>query len=159
MMLINELISHASRRQATIILFSCEIECMIMTESVKKVIWCARFLIELNFREYNTLVILHADNRDAIDLTVNLQFHKRTKHIEIRWHWIREMIERKLIKINYLSIKKLLTNDLIKSLTESTFDVFRKLLNMKIWITTIITTASISTICLDKSVLEYSRHD
>jgi hypothetical protein len=38
MMLINELILHASRRQATIIIFSCEIEYMIMTESVKKVI-------------------------------------------------------------------------------------------------------------------------
>jgi hypothetical protein len=38
MMLINELISHASRRQATITLFSCKIEYMIMTESVKKVI-------------------------------------------------------------------------------------------------------------------------
>jgi hypothetical protein len=157
MMLINESILHASRKQVTIILSSCEIEYMIMTESVKKVIWCVRFLIELSFREYNILVILHVDNRDVIDLTINSQFYKRTKHIEIRWHWIREVIERKLIKINFLFIKKMLTNDLIKSLTESTFDAFRKLLNMKIWIA--MTTISISTICLDERVLEYSRHN
>jgi hypothetical protein len=157
MMLINESILHASRRQATIALFSYEIEYMIITKSVKKAIWCARFLTELSFREYNTLVILHADNRDAINLTFNSQFHKRTKYIEIRWYWIREMIKQKLIKINYLSIKKMLTNNLIKSLTESTFDAFRNLLNMKIWIA--ITITSISTICLDESVLEYSRQD
>ena len=79
-------ISHQSKLQATVALSSCEAEYMAITEASKKALWCLRLLEELGHRNLNQPVDLCADNKGAIDLTANLEFHKRTKHIAVRHH-------------------------------------------------------------------------
>jgi hypothetical protein len=102
---------------------------MTLSKTAKETIWADRFLHELGFRNDQS-IHLYANNKDAIDLITNPLFHKRTKHIEIRWHWIRKMIEKEKIFIHYLIIKKMLADDLIKSLPISAFTNFRKTLNL-----------------------------
>ena len=56
------------------------------------------FLLELGVKQekYNML----CDNQSAIHLAKNPTFHSRSKHIDIRHHWIREVLEEKLIHLN-----------------------------------------------------------
>jgi hypothetical protein len=83
-MLVDETISHLSKQQQIIALSFCEIEYMILSKTAKEVIWVERFLHELEFKDVNQSIFLHADDKKVIDLITNLLFHKRTKHIEIR---------------------------------------------------------------------------
>jgi hypothetical protein len=116
-------------------LSSCEIEYMILFETAKKAIWIREFLRELEFRfRDNQFVLIFADNKNAIDLIINSLYHKRTKHIEMRWHWIREMMNRKKIILRYLFISEMIADGLIKSLPASAFSKFRTMLNLSSWL-------------------------
>jgi hypothetical protein len=128
-MLAGGAISHSSKQQQTIALSSCEAEYMTLSEAAKEAIWTDRFLHELGFRDDQS-VHLYADNKGAIDLTTNPLFHKRTKHIEIRWHWIRGVIEKGKISIHYLPTKEMLADGLTKPLPAPAFANFRKMLNL-----------------------------
>jgi hypothetical protein len=97
-MLIEETIVHSSKQQLIIVLSSCEIEYMILSKTAKKVIWIKEFLRELKFRD-DQIVLIFAENKSAIDLIINRLYHKKTKHIEMRWHWIRKMMKRKKITL------------------------------------------------------------
>ena len=85
-MLTSGAISHSFKQQSVIALSSCEAEYMALTETAKKAIWANRFLHDLGYKKESEPVQIYADNRESIDLTINPMFHKRTKHIEIRWH-------------------------------------------------------------------------
>jgi hypothetical protein len=103
---------------------------MTLSKTAKEAIWAERFLHELTYRNVNQSIHLYADNKDAIDLITNSLFHKRIKHIEIRWHWIRKMIEKEKIFIHYLFIKEMIVDDLIKSLSVFALANFKKMLNL-----------------------------
>jgi hypothetical protein len=117
-------------------LSSCEIEYMTLSKTAKKAIWIREFLRELEFRSRNDdqLVLIFADNKSAIDLIINSLYHKRTKHIEMRWHWIRKMMNRKKITLRYLSISEMIADGLIKSLSVFAFSKFRIMLNLSSWL-------------------------
>ncbi len=132
-MLAEDAISHLFKQQFIIVLSSCEIEYMILFEAAKEAIWIRRFLNELNFRN-DQLVLIFANNKNAIDLIINSLYHKRTKHIEMRWHWIREMMNRKKITLRYLSISEMIADGLIKSLSVFAFSKFRIMLNLSSWL-------------------------
>ncbi len=107
---------------------------MILSKTAKKAIWIREFLHELKFRDADQSVLIYADNKSAIDLIINSLYHKRTKHIEMRWHWIREMIDRKKIILRYLFINEMIADGLIKSLSVSAFRKFRIMLNLSEWL-------------------------
>lgn len=80
---------------------------MARSEAAKEVIWAGRFLTDPGYRKKNQSVLLYADYQGAIDLTVNPLFHKRTEHIEVRWHWMREALEEWKIVVDYLFTKEM----------------------------------------------------
>ncbi len=132
-MLVDEAISHSSKQQFIIVLSSCEIEYMVLSKTAKKAIWIKEFLNELNFKN-DQFVLIFADNKNAIDLIINSLYHKKTKHIEMRWHWIKKMMNRKKITLRYLLISEMITDDLIKSLSAFVFRKFRIMLNLSEWL-------------------------
>jgi hypothetical protein len=106
---------------------------MTLSKTAKEAIWIRQFLNELNFRN-DQFVLIFADNKNAIDLIINSLYHKRTKHIEMRWHWIREMMNRKKITLRYLLISEMIADGLIKSLPAFAFSKFRTMLNLSSWL-------------------------
>nr|GEW02443.1 retrovirus-related Pol polyprotein from transposon TNT 1-94 [Tanacetum cinerariifolium] len=71
-------------------------EYMALTEAVKEVIWLRGLLKELGVK-LNTMAV-NCDNQDTIHLSRNHVFHERTKHINVRYHFIREVLEAKTAK-------------------------------------------------------------
>ncbi|GKA83999.1 retrovirus-related pol polyprotein from transposon TNT 1-94 [Tanacetum coccineum] len=72
-------------------------EYMAFTEAVKEAIWLRGLLEELGV-VLNTVVV-NCDNQGAIHLSRNHVFHERTKHINVRYHFIREVLEAKTVKV------------------------------------------------------------
>jgi len=74
--------------------------------------------------------MIYADNQGCIALANNPVSHSRTKHIDICHHFIRECIERREIKLNYISTKNMLADVFTKALPRETFEKFRNLLGV-----------------------------
>nr|GEZ25172.1 hypothetical protein [Tanacetum cinerariifolium] len=74
-----------------------EAEYIALTESVKEAIWLKGFLEELSV-ELNRVTV-NCDNQGAIHLSRNHVFHERTKHINVRYHFIREVLEAKTVEV------------------------------------------------------------
>ncbi|GJX68527.1 retrovirus-related pol polyprotein from transposon TNT 1-94 [Tanacetum coccineum] len=68
------------------------------TGACKELLWLKRFLQELGFKQQRYAVL--CDNQSTIHLAKNSMFHKRTKHIDIRYHWIRDAIEDGMFELN-----------------------------------------------------------
>ena len=82
-------------------LSSCEAELYALCEAAKEIMWLSQLLQELkvNF----TVPTLHVDNQAAIALSTNPVNHQRTKHIDIRWFFVREAIEAGKLKVVYIN--------------------------------------------------------
>nr|GEV71606.1 hypothetical protein [Tanacetum cinerariifolium] len=74
-----------------------EVEYMALTEAVKEAIWLKGLLEELGVK-LNTVEV-NCDNQGEIHLSRNHVFHERTKHINVRYHFIREVLEVKTVKV------------------------------------------------------------
>ena len=69
--------------------------------------------------------ILYVDNKTTISLIKNLILHDRSKHIEIRFHYIREFGDQELVKIDFIRKEEQLGDNLTKSLTRVKFEELR----------------------------------
>mgnify|MGYP002869993966 CR=1 FL=1 len=90
-------VSWQSRLQKCIALSTIEAEFIATTEACKELLWMKKFLMELGFKQQR--YVLFCDNQSTIHLTKNSTFHSRSKHIDMRYHWIREALNNKLLEI------------------------------------------------------------
>ncbi|KAL4590248.1 hypothetical protein LXL04_003174 [Taraxacum kok-saghyz] len=85
-------ISWKAQLQSTVALSSTEAEYMAITEAIKEDIWLKGLFEELDDRLKATSVF--CDNQSAIFLSKDQMFHDRTKHIDIRYHFVRYIIKK-----------------------------------------------------------------
>jgi Reverse transcriptase (RNA-dependent DNA polymerase) len=91
-------ITWKSKKQTTIALSSTQAEYVALSEAGREACWLQNLFKELGYPQEKPILI-KGDNDGSISMAKNQQFHNRSKHIAIRWHWIRELIEEKLITI------------------------------------------------------------
>jgi len=94
------IIAWSSKRQATVSTSTSESEYVAVSEAAKEAVWLRGMLEELGCRQPQTS--LHGDNQGSIHLANRPAIHSRTKHIDIRHHLIRELIERGIVKLDYV---------------------------------------------------------
>ena len=87
----DSLITWVSQKQRCVALSSCEAEFMAATAAACQGIWLHRLLSQITDVKPGPVVI-YIDNRSAIDLAKNSVFHGRSKHIDVRYHFIRECV-------------------------------------------------------------------
>jgi transposase InsO family protein len=97
-------VSWQSRLQKCIALSTTEAELIAATEACKELLWMKKFLQELGFKQQQ--YVLFCDNQSTIHLAKNSSFHSRSKHIDVRYHWIRDTLNDKL-----LTLEKIHTDD------------------------------------------------
>ncbi len=108
---------------------------MAIIQAEKKALWIVWFLAALGYRLPGQPVGLKTDDRGAILLTANPEFHRRTKHIEVQHYWIREKCESKEIDLIYISTKKMVADRLTKALDPKPFKAFRTIMGMHLTVT------------------------
>eukprot|EP00253_Pinus_taeda_P030370 PITA_30370 len=84
-------ISWASKKQSIVALSTAEAEYVAATAAACQAVWMRRMLRSL-CREQEKATMIFCDNSSAIALSKNSVFHKRTKHIDTRFHYIRELV-------------------------------------------------------------------
>ncbi|KRX58463.1 Retrovirus-related Pol polyprotein from transposon TNT 1-94, partial [Trichinella sp. T9] len=109
-------IAWSSRVQKTIALSTVEAEYMALTEGVKEVKWIRQLLMDLG-RNQVTPTPLFSDNQGAAFSTKNPQHHRRTKHIDIRYHFIRTEQEQGVVSVEYIPSDKQPADMLTKALS------------------------------------------
>ena len=112
-------VSWQSKVQKCVVLSTTEAEYIAATEACKNILWLKRFLLELGHAQQE--FVLHCDNQSAIHLSKNLSFHSRSKHIDVRYHWIRDVLEAKEILLKKIHTDKNSSDMMTKSLLKEKF--------------------------------------
>lgn len=122
-------ISYECKKQQTVALSSTESEYMAISEACKEAIYLKNLMYEIV--GYNYTITLYNDNQGAQKLTENPLFHRRTKHIDIRHHFVREAVADNIVKIVYLSTSEMPADLLTKGLSSNKHNQFVKQLGME----------------------------
>ena len=104
----------SSKRQQTVACSTVEAE-YIATSEAREAIWLRSLLQEVGITQSEPTVV-HCDNKGAIRLALNLGTHQRTKHIDIKHHFIRELIDDNVVSLDYIQSKRQLADVLTKGL-------------------------------------------
>ena len=107
-----------------IALSSCEAEYISSTMSVCQGTWISRFMHELNGCEEKCFDLC-IDNKSAIEISRNPVHHGRTKHIDVRFHFIRKCVEEGKVVLRYIRTEEQVADFFTKSLRISKFCEFR----------------------------------
>ena len=83
-----------------------------------------------NYGMIQDTLTLFCDNTSAINISKNLVQHSRTKHIDIRHHFIRDLVESKIVSLEYIDTKKQLADIFTKALDSKRFESLRKALGV-----------------------------
>lgn len=120
-------ISWFSRKQACVSLSTAEAEYIAAATSV-----CDLINIQGLSKDFNEDIkgILYVDNRGAIDMTQSFENSKRTKHIDIRYHFIKDLVISNTINIQYVESKSNLADMFTKVLSNEHYYKFRNELNI-----------------------------
>ena len=108
-------VSWSLKRQDTISLSTTEAEYIALTHAAKEAIWLRNLISEL-FGPITTPIAILADNQSAIALAKDDRFHARTKHIDIRYHFIRYVIEEGKIRLTYCPTEEMTADIFTKAL-------------------------------------------
>ena len=109
---------------------SCEAEYIATTTAATQALWLSRLLGELLGRKVD-VVELKVDSKSALALAKNPVFHDRSKHIRIKYHFIRDCLEEGSIKANHIATTDLLADILTKSLGKAKFQEMRRRIGLK----------------------------
>jgi hypothetical protein len=114
------LVNWQSLKQKVVALSSCEAKYIATTNTTTQALWLSRMLAELLRREVD-VVELKVDSKSALALAKNHVFHKRSKHICIKYHFIRDCLEDGSIKASHIATTDQLADILTKSSGKSKF--------------------------------------
>jgi hypothetical protein len=116
--------SWQNREQFSIALSTTEAEYIVACSAICEAIWIWMLLIDLFDLEMEATMIL-CDNQSCIKMMENLAFHNESKHIDIRYLFIRDMLQRRAIKLQYDSTDEQVVDVLTKPLSRLKFEHFQ----------------------------------
>jgi hypothetical protein len=108
-------VSWSAKKQEIVSLSTTESEYIAATHASKEALWLRSLLSQL-FEPTHTPTTLFLDNQSAITLTKDHQYHARTKHIDIRFHFIRWIVEEGKISLVYCPTNSMVADSLTKAL-------------------------------------------
>ena len=73
-------------------------------------------------------MVVYCDNSSTIDISKNLVQQSKTKHIEIKYHFIRDLVEGKIVALEYIPIERQNANIFTKPLDKSKFKTLRQVI-------------------------------
>ncbi|KAD4586433.1 hypothetical protein E3N88_24034 [Mikania micrantha] len=126
----DNLISWSSKRQSTLSRSSAEAEYRGVANVVSDICWIRNLLLELHHPPSRASLV-YCDNVSAIYLTGNPVQHQRTKHIEMDIHFVREKVQRGLVRVMHVSSRFQIADIFTKGLPRILFEDFRFSLSIR----------------------------
>ncbi|GKC82153.1 retrovirus-related pol polyprotein from transposon TNT 1-94, partial [Tanacetum coccineum] len=125
----DRLISWSSKKQKSTAISTTEAEYIAMSRCCVQVLWMRSQLSDYGF-VFNKIP-LYCDNQSAIALCCNSVQHSRSKHIDIRHHFIKEQVERRVVELYFVETKYQLADIFTKALPRERFETILPLLGVK----------------------------
>jgi hypothetical protein len=119
------MISWGRKKQKSVALSTTEAEYMATCEACTEAIWLRKLISDL-FDQIPELIIIYCDNQSCIRLSEQPVFHERSKHIEIKYYFIRDKVQEGELKLKYILTDEKTTNILTKPLSRIKFAYFRE---------------------------------
>ena len=107
-----------------------EAKYMAASQAACKAIWMRKILFGL-FGSHLDPIMIHCDNKSCIELLINHVLHDRYKHIDIRYHHIRDCVQRKIMLLQYIPTEDQDADILTKALTRRKFEYQRGRIRVK----------------------------
>ena len=116
------MINWKSKLQPIVALSSAEAEYIALCDAGKEGLWMKRFIQELGFEQKETKIMI--DNQSAMTMSKHQMTKPRTKHIALRYHWIREQVQNKTFKLKYVPTDENIADTMTKNLNKQKFNKF-----------------------------------
>ena len=113
-------VSWKSNLQSVVALSTTESEYMAITEAIKEAIWMKGLIAELGFPQ--DCVEVNCDSQSAIHLSKHQVFHERSKHIDVKMHFVRDIINKGDVKIVKVSTEDNPADMLTKAVPSGKFN-------------------------------------
>ena len=118
------MVSWFSRKQLSIALSTAKAEYIATCMAAREAIWLWKLLAGL-FGQRLEPTVIHCDNQSCVKLSMNPILHDRMKHVEMKYHYVREMVQRHAMELRYIPTEEQIVDALTKSLCQGKFEYFR----------------------------------
>jgi len=109
-----------------------EVEFVPLSVAVQEVIWLKRFLNHLGVvNDLSNSVIVNCDSQATIAFTRDPKYHSKTKHIDTRYDFVRDIIAQKDVCLEYISTHKMIADPFTKPIPKDLFQSHVKSLGMR----------------------------
>ena len=125
----SDMISWFSWKQSCVVLSTVEVEYVAACSASCNVVWLRKLLSDLFDLRLDVSCVFY-DNQSCVKLLENHVFHDKSKHIEIKFHYIRDMVQRGAMKLQYIATDEQIADVLTKPLAIVKFDYFREKLGV-----------------------------
>ena len=125
----SRLVSWFSKKQSSIALSTAEAEYVAVASCYTQLLWMMQTLQDFQITCTPPISIL-CDNTSAISISKNLVMHSKTKHIPIKYHFLREQVLEQKVKLEYFPSKEQVTDILTKPLPRETFEYLKQKLGV-----------------------------
>ena len=118
------LVSWTSKKQNCTSQSTTKLEYVLVLVNCSNIVWLKQLLEGMKV-ETKEPVVMFCDNTNAINILKNLVMHSKTKHIAIRYHFVRELVQDKEIKLEYVHTKEQNADIFTKTLPKDAFKYLR----------------------------------
>eukprot|EP00253_Pinus_taeda_P031723 PITA_31723 len=117
-------VSWMSKKQSVVALSNTEVEYMAATHASKEAVWLQRLCSSMGLVQ--GAIRIDCDSQSAILLAKNLAYHLKTKHVDVHYHFVRDMIEDKKVLLINVDTLKNIVDELTKSVSSEKFSWCRE---------------------------------
>ena len=122
-------VSWRSKKQSCVALSTAEAEYMTLASAAQEAVLIRQLTTDMKNSPSGATVIFE-DNQSCISMAKNPQYHGRAKHIDIKYHFIRDLINSKVIQLEYCCTNDMVADMMTKGLGREHFEKLRSLCGM-----------------------------
>jgi hypothetical protein len=124
-------VSWSSKLQSLVALSTTEAEYIAAVDAGKEIVWMRQFLGELGYPQHGAS-ILRMDNQSAISVSKNPEHHGRMKHLDLRWYWLRDVVDAGTLDPAFIPTAEMPADILTKPLMRAQVEKCRKLMGLQL---------------------------
>ena len=115
-------VSWCNKKQSCIALFTMKSKYVACSAAVQEAVWLRRFLQRLGVTAHaKNVLLLYSDSRSALAYAKDPKYHGKVKHIEFRYHYIRDMVSQGEVILQHISTSSIVADPLTKPITRDLF--------------------------------------
>ena len=122
-------ITWRSNRQSCVALSTAEAEYIALAGAAQEAVWLREFLTNIDKGQRENTII-YDDSQAAVAMTQNPEYHGRAKHIDIKYHYIQEQVEKNVVTLKYCPTNNMVADVLTKGLAREKHEKFRAMLKV-----------------------------